>query len=115
MEFLNRADELAALDDAWAAASAQFLVLWGRRRVGKTELLAHFAAERRALYFEATNVTQAEQLLDLSTELARVSGNALLAQQSVTSWDAALTALEQFVGDRRTIVIFDEFPFLAAQ
>lgn len=115
MNFLNRGDELAALDDVWTARAAQFFVLWGRRRVGKTELLNVFARDRRAFYFEATNVTQAEQLLDLSNELARVSGNALLAQQPVTSWEAALAAIEQFVAEERTIVILDEFQFLAAQ
>jgi uncharacterized protein len=115
VDFFNRTDELAALDDIWAARAAQFFVLWGRRRVGKTELLNHFAGDRRAFYFEATNVTQAEQLLDISAELARVSGNALLAQQPVTSWEAALTAIEQFVGEQRTIVILDEFQFLATQ
>jgi AAA+ ATPase superfamily predicted ATPase len=115
VEFFDRSDELTALDDIWAARAAQLFVLRGRRRVGKTELLNHFAGDRRAFYFEATNVTQAEQLLDLSAELARVSGNALLAQQPVTSWEAALTAIEQFAGDQRTIVILDEFQFLAAQ
>ena len=115
VEFVDRSDELAALDDVWAGRAAQLFVLWGRRRVGKTELLNRVAADRRSLYFEATNITQAEQLLDLSAELARVSGNALLAQQPLTSWEAALTAIKQFVGDERTIVILDEFQFLAAQ
>jgi AAA+ ATPase superfamily predicted ATPase len=115
MAFLNRADDLAALNDLWASRSAEFFVLWGRRRVGKTELLSTFAEGRRALHFEATNVTRSEQLLDLSSELARISGNALLTQQPLTAWDAALTAIEQFVGSQRTIVVLDEFQFLAGQ
>lgn len=115
MLFHDRSEELAALADAWSAPDAQFFVIWGRRRVGKTELLSHFAGDRRALYFEATNVTRPEQLLDLSAELARVSGNRLLVEQPLTGWEAALTAIEQFVGDRRTLVVLDEFQFLAAQ
>lgn len=115
MEFLNRTDELAALDEAWRARDAQFLVVWGRRRVGKSELLNHFAGDHRVFYFEATNVTRAEQLLDLSVELARVSGNALLKQQPVGTWPAALAAIEQFAGDERTIVVLDEFQFLGRQ
>ncbi len=44
MKFYDRVDELAALEDNWSAADARFYVLWGRRRVGKTELLTHFVA-----------------------------------------------------------------------
>jgi uncharacterized protein len=115
MEFIDRTDELAALEDLWTARGAQFFVLWGRRRIGKTELLDRFAADRRSLYFEATNVSRVEQLRDLSAELARVSGSTLLAQQPLSSWEAALAALEEFVGDQRTIVVLDEFQFLAGQ
>lgn len=113
--FFNRVDELAAFEENWAASDARFFVIWGRRRVGKTELLTHFSSRKRALYFEATEGVLTDQLSDLSAELARVSDNALLAAQPVTSWDAALVAIEQFVGSQRTIVILDEFQYLAAQ
>ncbi len=113
--FFNRVDELAAFSDNWTADAARFFVVWGRRRVGKTELLTHFSADKRALYFEATEGVLADQLADLSAELARVSGNELLRAQPATSWDTALVAIEQFVGSERTIVILDEFQYLAAQ
>jgi AAA+ ATPase superfamily predicted ATPase len=113
--FVNRVDELASLEDNWTAADARLFVMWGRRRVGKTELLSHFSSGRRALFFEATEGVLADQLVDLSAELARVSGNTLLAAQPVTSWDAALVAIEQFVGSQRTVIILDEFQYLAAQ
>ena len=113
--FFNRVDELAAFDDNWTANDARFFVVWGRRRVGKTELLTHFSADKRALYFEATEGVLADQLGDLSAELARLSGNELLRAQPVTSWDTALLAIEQFVGSRRTIVILDEFQYLATR
>jgi AAA+ ATPase superfamily predicted ATPase len=115
MAFFNRIDELAALGDLWSARAAQLFVLWGRRRVGKTELLSHFADGRRAFHYEATNVTRPEQLRDLSVELARVSGNALLAEQPASTWEAALAAIAQFAHTQRSIVILDEFQFLAAQ
>lgn len=115
MEFLDRVDELAVLEDNWAAEDARFFVLWGRRRVGKTELLNHFVAGKRALYFEATDAAQGDQLHDLSRELARVSGNELLAQQPLGSWQAALTAIAQWAGSQRTVVVLDEFQYLAAQ
>jgi uncharacterized protein len=116
MPFFNRVDELAALDDLWQADAARLFVLWGRRRVGKTELLARFAQDKRALYFEATDTTERNQLRSLSEELATVSGNELLAQQPVTTWAAALAAVAQFASEGpRTLVVIDEFQYLAAQ
>jgi hypothetical protein len=114
--FLNRVDELAALEEQWAAQDARYFVLWGRRRVGKTALLSHFIGDKRALFYEASDTTPASQLRALSAELAAVSGNPLLAAQPVTTWDAALAAIGQFASTgERTIVVLDEFQFLVAR
>lgn len=117
MAFLNRSDDLATLLDYWNAVTSQgqFFVLWGRRRVGKTELLNHFARDKRTFYFEATDATELTQLRNLSEELALVSGNDLYREAPFPTWAAALEGLAQYVGDQRTVVVLDEFQFLAAQ
>lgn len=115
VEFLNRSDELAMLRDRMASDTGELLVVYGRRRVGKTELLAHLASRTRSLHFEATDSVALDQLRDLSTELARVWGSELVAAQPLTTWPAALAAVAQFVGTQRTLIVFDEFQLLAAQ
>lgn len=115
MRFLNRSEELSMLRRRLASGSAELLVVYGRRRVGKTELLAHLAAGTRSLFFEATDTVKLEQLHDLTGELARVSGNEVLAVQPLTTWEAALAAIAQFTGNERTLVVFDEFQLLAKQ
>jgi AAA+ ATPase superfamily predicted ATPase len=112
-EFLDREDELAALEEQWAGEGARYFVLWGRRRVGKTELLNRYAYGKRAFFFEATDTTELSQLRALSAELAAASSNVLLAAQPVSSWEAALAAIEQFASGERTVVVLDEFQFLA--
>jgi AAA+ ATPase superfamily predicted ATPase len=42
MKFVDREWELAALDRLWATQGSQFLILYGRRRTGKTRLLTHW-------------------------------------------------------------------------
>lgn len=113
--FLNRYDEMDMLGRRLSGDQAELLVIYGRRRVGKTELLTHLAAGVHSLYFEATDTVAADQLRDLTDELVRVSGNVLLASQPLTSWEAALTAVAQFVADQRTLIVFDEFQLLAKQ
>lgn len=116
VRFFDRDDELAALEEQWQAREARFFVLWGRRRVGKTELLNRFVAGKRAFYFGATDTTELSQLRTFSQELGAVSGNSLLARMPVSSWEAALTAVEQFASEaKRTIVVLDEFQFLVAR
>jgi AAA+ ATPase superfamily predicted ATPase len=117
MQFLNRTDELAALAESWDAVlrRGQFFVLWGRRRVGKTELLNRFAADKRALYFEATDATEAVQLNNVAEQLSLVSGNTLFADTGFPNWATALEAVSQFVGDEPTVVVLDEFQYLAAR
>lgn len=117
MQFLNRTDDSAALQSAWDAAvsQGQFFVVWGRRRVGKTELLNQFAAGKRSFYFEATDTTELTQLRNLSEELALVSGTELYREAPFPTWRAALEGLAQYIGEERTLVVLDEFQFLAAQ
>ncbi len=115
MRFLNRADELELLRERWSAKGSELLIVYGRRRVGKTELLAQLAAGTRSLYYEATDTVAADQLRDLTDELARTSGDALFAAQALTSWEAALTAIAQYVGTQRTLIVLDEFQLLAKQ
>lgn len=115
VRFLNRADELAMLQERLAGPRAEFLVVYGRRRIGKTELLTHLASQTRALYYEATDTVEAQQLRDLSGELARVFDDPVLTAQPLTSWDAALAALAKFAASSRTLVVFDEFQLLAGQ
>ncbi|MCW2936949.1 MAG: Archaeal ATPase [Actinomycetia bacterium] len=100
---------------AFDSGQSEFLILYGRRRVGKTELLAHLASAARSFYFEATDTVPAQQLRDVTDELARVSGNELLRAQYLTTWDAALTAIAQFIGTQRPLVVLDEFQLLAAR
>jgi hypothetical protein len=113
--FHNRHDELALIQDRGRSDQAEFLVVYGRRRIGKTELLSHVAENERALYFEATNTVSRDQLRDLTAQLVRVTGDPVLAAQPLGSWDAALAAIAVFVGDRRTLVVLDEFQYLAAR
>ena len=115
MRFLNRQDELEMLGQRLTSDRAELLVVYGRRRVGKTELLSHLGATTRSLYFEATDTVRHDQLSDLTGELYRVSGNELLAAQPLASWEAALAAIGQFVGTQRTLVVLDEFQLLAKQ
>lgn len=55
--FIDRHQELAALEQMFQSGVAEFFVLYGRRRVGKTELLTQFCKGKRSIYFLASQFT----------------------------------------------------------
>ncbi len=51
--FMNRKDELALLKKLYRSGKKEVLILYGRRRVGKTELVKRFIKNKPAIYFLA--------------------------------------------------------------
>jgi AAA+ ATPase superfamily predicted ATPase len=115
MDFFNRADELSALTERLESPRAEYFVLYGRRRVGKSELLLRFGERCRQLYFEATAGSVRDQLDDLSAELAAFTGRRLYAEQPLTSWRAAFAAFSELLAEGQTMIVLDEFQFIARQ
>lgn len=119
MPFVDRRQELAALDRFYHRNSSGLLVLFGRRRVGKTELLSHWLETRgiddqHAIFWTANTYSAASQLRDLAKQLVeRDPGFARIAGSEFTfpDWTAAFN----FIGDlaeksaTTLFVIIDEF------
>ena len=99
-----------------ASGIPQLVVVWGRRRVGKTFLLSHFAHDRRAVFFGATQQAQAVELGRLADAVRRGLGEqaASLAGGGFTSWEAALRFFAALAEDEPLTVILDEVPYLVA-
>ncbi|MBM4395333.1 MAG: ATP-binding protein [Deltaproteobacteria bacterium] len=112
MEFLDRESELAVLADHLDRRGAGLFVLYGRRRIGKTELLRRALADRpRAAYHVGTRSTPVEELARLSDTLAREWGQPLLAAQPLASLPALLAFLEGVRGPH--CLVLDEFPCMS--
>ncbi len=114
MSFLGRTRELKALQEAWSAARSGFIPIYGRRRVGKSELIVHFMSGKPGLYFVGKRATGEAQLQEFLEAAARAIGDSLLAQARVTSWKAALELVTQRLpGKGRFILALDEFQWIA--
>ena len=115
MEFHDRREELEALERRWGSSRAEYVVIYGRRRVGKTELILRFAESRRCVYFEATSGTERDQLEDLSRVLAQVGKSELLTAQPLSSWRAFFAAVGEELQRGPLLVALDEFQFIARE
>ena len=118
MEIIGRKTELAELTAAWARAAAgepELAVVWGRRRVGKTYLLTHFAEGKRAVYYTATRQDADDRQLRRFAEALREQlGDEVadLAPSTFPTWEAALRFVAGLARTKPMLVVLDEAPRL---
>jgi AAA+ ATPase superfamily predicted ATPase len=110
--FLGRARELAVLEELAGSRRAELFVLYGRRRVGKTELLQQLCRGRRSVYFSAAEVRDKDNLRAFKGALQEGLGDALTEHVEFSDWSAALGYAAERAGSERLVVVLDEFPYL---
>lgn len=109
VRIVDRDAELAGLIGA-ADAPPALVVVRGRRRVGKTFLMAHAFAGRRSIWFQADEQDEAGHLAAFAREAGRLlPGNPTI---SLASWDAALDLIGSLAGTGPLVVVLDEFQHL---
>ncbi len=108
--FIDRKTELLQLAEYYASEQAVLFVLYGRRRVGKTELLRAFCVDKPHIFFIATLSADSEQLATFSQQIWGYDHNEIPANFSFPSWEAALRALAELPG--RPVIVLDEFTYL---
>ena len=109
MTFYNRNDELDALGSAFESPGHAFFVIYGRRRVGKTELIKAFCAERPHIYFLAAQEAEGRQREKFVERVAEYFGDRV---PRIDGWDDAFAYLGEQIETEDTIVAIDEFPYL---
>lgn len=112
--FLDRERELENLKRLARSGRAEFLLLYGRRRVGKSELLDRFIREQGGIRLLAREEAETLQLGRFSGMMAERFQDPLLGKNPLTNWDAFLTYLGE-KARRRMIVALDEFPYLVQE
>ena len=112
--FVNRTSELALLEKHYHSKRAELYVLYGRRRVGKTELLAHFCEGKRHVFFVADQVPEQTLRANLSGAINEVIFGAGKVSAVYNTWDDLFGALAGQAQSERFIVVLDEFPYLVA-
>ena len=112
MTFFDRKNELALLDQRYHSEQAEFFVLYGRRRVGKTELLRAFSEDKPHLFFIATLSSDSEQLAGFSQQVFGFDHAEVPAGFTFPSWEAAFQALADLPMQPRPVIVLDEFTYL---
>jgi AAA+ ATPase superfamily predicted ATPase len=114
--FKGRSAELKELDKLWQMPKAALLILYGRRRVGKTRLLTHWREQHpeQALYWVAEPMSARDQLRSFSQALHHFSYPDSPVSMEITynDWEQALWHVSEQAKDRRLALFIDEFTYL---
>jgi len=112
MKFYNRKKELQVLEKLYFSKNKEFLVLYGRRRLGKTRLLKEFSIKYPCLFFSCPLSTKKEALRLFQIQMAESFNEPLLSKTDFSSWPEAINYAIEKSFHNNMPVIFDEFPYL---
>ena len=111
--FVGREKELAALNKLYNGNAFQMVVMYGRRRIGKTTLIAEFISGKPAIFFTAQEVNDP---LNLSRFSKMIYGFFDVPESAgaFDNWSSAFEFLAEKAKTQRFILAFDEFPYAAS-
>src|SRR5690349_20489277 len=107
--FVGRRQELAALRAAYEAPKSAFWPIYGRRRVGKSELILHFTQSHPTVYLLGKKGAPAEQLMREFLEIAAITlDEPLLANAPVENWKKVIeAAVSRWTRKQKLLLVFD--------
>lgn len=106
--FFDRVGELEEMEKRFASKRAELVVVYGRRRVGKTELLQEMLKRHAGIFLLGRQQSEKEQLAIASSKIALFFHDEVLEKNPFQNWDALFT---YFKSKENAVLVFDEFPY----
>ncbi|MFT4304787.1 MAG: ATP-binding protein [Candidatus Woesearchaeota archaeon] len=108
MDFKNRKKELNLLNELYKQDSSKLIIFYGRRRVGKSELLNQFIKKNNGIYLLFNQESLKDQLRHISNQLAIQFNDDFLKVNPFSNFESLLVYLSKY----DLPIVFDEFPYL---
>ncbi len=113
MAFIARDRELQMLNTAHAGRASAFIPVYGRRRVGKTEMLLQFVARKPAVYFVGKQADAELQRREFLETAAPVVREPLLSSARIETWKEAFQlVVDRWKGSKKLVLVLDEFQWM---
>lgn len=112
MKFVDRIDEIKFLEKEYKRKTSSFIVLYGRRRVGKTRLIKEFIKNKDSVYFLATEESEAENIKTFQNILYSKYKIPLLDNNKLLSWNDLFYIISTLKLEKKLIIVIDEFQYL---
>ena len=110
--FIGRKEELSYLEERYRSKEAQMIVLYGRRRVGKTETLRKFCEGKQHVFYSCTECPDHQQLEAFSQRMLETGMPASRYLHSFSDWKQAFESVLELPGTGKKLLVIDEFPYM---
>lgn len=111
--FYCREKEIRTMNQRFDKGNFECIVIYGRRRVGKTALINEFCKGKPAIYFSALNASAQENLEALSKAIYLYKNPGEVNAPVYQNYENALDAVTEIAKERRVVFVIDEYPYLA--
>ena len=111
-KFIDRKEEFAFLNSEYEKNESSFVVLYGRRRIGKTSLIKEFGKDKDMIYLLATEETEAQNKENFQKLIAKNLESSLLESIKVEEWEVLFRAIVEAKSEHKKVIIIDEFQYL---
>jgi AAA+ ATPase superfamily predicted ATPase len=112
--FIGRKTELQKLNESYKSDKFECVIIYGRRRVGKTTLINEFIKDKNAIFFTGLESNAKENLESFSKSIIRVYSHFETATPVFRDFRKALEAIYDLSKEKRLIMVIDEYPYLAS-
>jgi AAA+ ATPase superfamily predicted ATPase len=110
--FIGRENELNFLENKYLSQGGQLIVMYGRRRVGKTETLRKFCEGKSHVFYSCTECTDEQQLKAFSSRMLMANVPAAKYVREFSDWEQALACVSELPAERKKLLVIDEFPYM---
>ena len=111
-QFVDRELEMETLQNEYERDGSALVVLYGRRRVGKTTLISEFIKDKKSLFFLASEEAEAQNRNAFKEKAADFIDSDLLRSSDVKSWDVLFKAIMDTPFESKPVIVLDEFQYL---
>ena len=108
-KFVDREEEMKYLNSEYNKKESSLVVLYGRRRIGKTSLIKEFGKDKEMIYFLATEESETQNMKQLSTMVFEQMN---LSSVVANDWDSIFKLLVNVKTKHKKVIVIDEFQYL---
>ena len=110
--FIGRERELGTLERHYGSGNFELFCIYGRRRVGKTELIKEFIKGKKSIFFTGVEDTKNVNLADFSSAVMETLHNTK-SKAVYADFREAFADIYEYAKNEKFVLVIDEFPYLA--
>ncbi|MGQ9721758.1 MAG: ATP-binding protein [Candidatus Jordarchaeum sp.] len=113
IRFIDRVSELTLLESEWSRNCACFVILYGRRRIGKTRLILEFIKGKKGIFYIAEDISKKAQIDEVKKVMSRFFEDSFLERVELKEWRDLFEYLTRIIPkNEKLLIVIDEFSYL---